>query len=145
MADVPYKMTITLNVLEHLGINLYSSTPAVLSEAVANSWDANAKRVDIEIDTDAGRIVITDDGDGMTRDEINKKFLTVGYHRRVSGDAEATTTRLGRHVMGRKGIGKLSLFAIAAAVEIQTVKTSPDDGHRAQRLPHGHGEDSRSR
>src|SRR5689334_11508666 len=106
-------MTITLNVLEHLGLNLYSSTPAVLSEAVANAWDANADRVDIDIDNDAGRIVISDNGDGMTQEEINKKFLTVGYHRRESGEDDATTTRLGRHVMGRKGIGKLSLFAIA--------------------------------
>src|SRR4051794_19130562 len=109
-----YKMTITLNVLEHLGINLYSSTPAVLSEAVANAWDANARHVDIEINAIEGRIVITDDGDGMTEEEINKKFLMVGYHRRESGGNEATTNRLGRHVMGRKGIGKLSLFAIAS-------------------------------
>jgi hypothetical protein len=122
VAERPYKMSITLNVLEHLGLNLYSSTPAVLSEAVANAWDANAHRVDIEIDSDTPRIVITDDGDGMTRAEINDKFLTVGYHRRESGEPEATQNRLGRHVMGRKGIGKLSLFAIANSIEIQTVK-----------------------
>src|SRR3954452_11332913 len=119
-------MSITLNVLEHLGLNLYSSTPAVLSEAVANAWDANAHRVDIEIDSSMPRIVITDDGDGMTRDEINAKFLTVGYHRRDSGEPEATKNRLGRHVMGRKGIGKLSLFAIANSIEIQTIKTTPE-------------------
>jgi len=34
-------MTIDLNVLNHLGIKLYSSIPAVLSEAVANAWDAS--------------------------------------------------------------------------------------------------------
>jgi hypothetical protein len=125
-------MSITLNVLEHLGLNLYSSTPAVLSEAVANAWDANAHRVDIEIDSSTPRIVITDDGDGMTRDEINAKFLTVGYHRRESGEPEATKNRLGRHVMGRKGIGKLSLFAIANSIEIQTIKTAPD-GNEVER------------
>jgi hypothetical protein len=124
MAEQLYKMSITLNVLEHLGINLYSSTPAVLSEAVANAWDANAHAVEIEIDAGAPRIVITDDGDGMTRAEINDKFLTVGYHRRESGEPEATLNRLGRHVMGRKGIGKLSLFAIANTIEIHTVKTT---------------------
>jgi hypothetical protein len=126
VADQPYKMSITLNVLEHLGLNLYSSTPAVLSEAVANAWDANARRVEIDIDSGTPRIVITDDGDGMTRAEINDKFLTVGYHRRESGEPEATQNRLGRHVMGRKGIGKLSLFAIANSIEIQTIKTTPE-------------------
>ena len=119
-------MSITLNVLEHLGLNLYSSTPAVLSEAVANAWDANAHHVEIDIDSKEPQIIITDDGDGMTHAEINDKFLTVGYHRRESGEPEATQNRLGRHVMGRKGIGKLSLFAIANSIEIQTVKTTPE-------------------
>ena len=45
-----YQMTINLNVLNHLGINLYSNIPAVLSEIVANSWDADATEVDIQIE-----------------------------------------------------------------------------------------------
>ena len=40
----------------------------------------------------------------MTLKEINDKFLTVGYHRRVSGETEAILNRLGRHVMGHKGL-----------------------------------------
>ena len=31
MPDRPYRMTIDLNVLNHLGINLYSNNPAVLA------------------------------------------------------------------------------------------------------------------
>ena len=31
-----YKIRVDLNVLTHLGINLYSNTPAVISEAIAN-------------------------------------------------------------------------------------------------------------
>jgi HSP90 family molecular chaperone len=121
----PYKMTIALNVLEHLGENLYSSTPAVLAEAVANAWDANARRVAIDVDKDAQRITITDDGDGMDLADVNNKFLMVGYHRRESGDNDAVTNRLGRHVMGRKGIGKLSLFAIAQTIDVHTVRVDP--------------------
>ena len=36
-----YRMTISLNVLNHLGLYLYSNTPAVLAEVIANAWDAN--------------------------------------------------------------------------------------------------------
>lgn len=36
------KMTVDLNVLEHLGINLHSNIAAVLTEVAANAWDANA-------------------------------------------------------------------------------------------------------
>jgi hypothetical protein len=41
--ELPYKLTLDLRVLDHLGIKLYSNAAAVLSEAVANAWDADAK------------------------------------------------------------------------------------------------------
>src|SRR5690349_2223587 len=105
-------MTLSLNVLNHLGINLYSNIPAVLSEVVANAWDADADRVNIQIDKRADFITITDTGHGMNTHDINEKFLTVGYRRRDEKGG-AVTRRYGRAVMGRKGIGKLSLFSIA--------------------------------
>ena len=117
--DSPYKLVISLTVLDDLGDKLYSSIPAVLSEAVANAWDADAREVSIQIDFATKTIVITDDGVGMDLNDVNDKYLTVGYRRRESGQV---TTALGRHVMGRKGIGKLSLFSIANDIEIQTVK-----------------------
>lgn len=39
----PYKMGISLNVLDHLGLKLYSNTPAVVAKVIANTWDADAK------------------------------------------------------------------------------------------------------
>lgn len=119
-----YKMTINLNVLNHLGINLYSNVPAVLSEVVANSWDADAANVDIHIEE--GKITITDDGSGMTHDDINDKYLTVGYQRRKGKEGKFTAK--GRDVMGRKGIGKLSLFSIANMVTVETVKEEEKNG-----------------
>ena len=71
--DNKFIMSLSLNVLNHLGINLYSNIPAVLSEIVANSWDADAKRVDITISDD--QIIIKDDGCGMSAADINNKFL----------------------------------------------------------------------
>ena len=117
-----YTMTLDLSVLDHLGLNLYSNMPAVLSEAVANAWDADATQVDIVIDAEAQVITITDDGLGMDRDDINQKFLAVGYRRRE--EEKVKTPKYRRHVMGRKGIGKLSLFSIADRIEIHSVKTN---------------------
>ena len=119
-----YQMTINLNVLNHLGINLYSNIPAVLSEVVANSWDADATNVDIKIGTE--RITITDNGHGMTFDDINDKYLEIGYERRTH---EAVKTKeFNRDVMGRKGIGKLSLFSIAKIVKVETFKDGSRNG-----------------
>jgi len=62
----------------------------------------------------------------MTRRDINRRYLNVGYTRRED-DANLTGARTlaGRPVMGRKGIGKLSLFSIASRIEVQSVAQRP--------------------
>ena len=120
MTDSPYVMRISLNVLEHLGLSLYSNTSAVLAEAIANAWDADAKMVTVDVDVRAKTISVKDDGVGMSRSDINEKFLCVGYRKRVgAGDF---LTPGGRKPMGRKGIGKLSLFSIADRISVHTRK-----------------------
>jgi hypothetical protein len=121
MSESPYTMTLSLNLLNHLGINLYSNVPAVLSEVVANAWDADAKKVVVCINKTGKEIVITDDGDGMNLDDINRKYLTIGFRRRDEPNG-AVTANLHRPVMGRKGIGKLSLFSISRDITIFTIK-----------------------
>jgi hypothetical protein len=119
-----YMMQLSLNVLNHLGINLYSNISSVLSEVVANAWDADAEKVDIQINDDY--VVISDDGHGMSIDDANKKFLMVGYRRREQD--VAITGRFKRPVMGRKGIGKLSLFSIANHIKVFSVKNNERHG-----------------
>ena len=114
-----YTMTLSLNVLNHLGINLYSNIPAVLSEIVANSWDADAENVVISITDD--EIIIEDDGCGMTTNDINEHFLKVGYQKRESLQK---SPKHGRPFMGRKGIGKLSMFSIAKEIDVISAKSN---------------------
>jgi len=123
----PFTMTLSLNVLNHLGIKLYSNLPAVLSEAVANAWDADATKVSVNVDTATETITITDNGIGMTPEEVNARFLHVGYRRRedTASGAGARSPLHDRAVMGRKGLGKLSLFSIARVVEVQTAAARP--------------------
>ena len=120
-----YTLKLSLNVLKDLGLNLYSNIPSVLSEAVANAWDADAPNVEITIDQPKDLITIVDHGEGMTLDDLNLRYLTVGYDRRAE---KRTLTNSGRHVMGRKGIGKLALFSIADEVEVHSVKGSERNG-----------------
>jgi hypothetical protein len=98
----------------------------VLSEIVANAWDADADSVDIDIDEKTQIITVTDNGHGMTQNDLNDKFLNVGYMRREDGGG--TTPKYGRKVMGRKGIGKLSLFSIADTVEIHSIAGAEKNG-----------------
>ena len=118
----PYELKIDLNVLNHLGLNLYSNVPAVLSELIANAWDADATRVIVSVENGKNnKIVIKDDGHGMNDKDLREKFLTVGYERRKKGEEDKTKKK--RPVMGRKGIGKLSVFSIAKNVQVITKKS----------------------
>ena len=117
--EAKYKMSISLNVLNHLGLNLYSNTPAVLAEVIANSWDADATEVRVDFDIGGKVIRVSDDGTGMDVDDINEKYLRVGYQKR---EVDGNTTPDGRKPMGRKGIGKLSLFSIANSISVYTKK-----------------------
>lgn len=112
-----YSMTMDMNILNHLGLNLYSNTSAVVSEVVANSWDADASCVEIFLEPD--QIIIKDNGCGMNLIDINEKYLCVGHQKRID---RAVTPVFKRPVMGRKGIGKLSLFSIANDITILTQK-----------------------
>lgn len=124
----PFVFSVDLAVVESLGINLYSNAAAVLSELVANAWDADANLVDIRWSDSGDEITIEDDGSGMTREELNDKYLRVAYKKR---DTEGTKSLIhDRPFMGRKGIGKLSVFSLADEVTVFSAKKSEKTGLR---------------
>ena len=104
----PFTFNISLSVLNDLGRNLYRSFITVLGEAISNSWDADAKNVWIDFDRKSNNFVIKDDGDGMTRDDFQNKFLKSDILRER---AEVRYPPKGRPYIGRKGIGKLALLS----------------------------------
>jgi len=119
-------MKVELTVIEQLGLRMYTSLPPVISELVANCWDADARNVNVTVPegsiTDDSTISVEDDGCGMTFDEVNRAFLTVGRNRRTDNATDLSPT-FHREVMGRKGIGKLSVFGVAKVVEVETTKS----------------------
>ena len=111
------------NVITHLGIQMYSTLPPVISELVSNAYDADATKVTIRLnDREPEKfILIEDNGHGMSFDEINEKFLVIGRNRRIA-DASDKSRSGNRFVIGKKGIGKLAFFGIANQVEISTIQ-----------------------
>ena len=129
-----FKLEFSNRVIEHLGIKLYQNKPTnVVAEFVSNSWDADAEKVSIKLATEPSiSITITDNGRGMTRDELTDEFLVIGRNRR---GAPSDTTVGKRFLMGRKGIGKLAGFGIAHTVDILSVpnvkrRDTMDDSER---------------
>lgn len=108
-----FTFEISLSVLNHLGRNLYRSFATVLGEAISNAWDADAHNVWVYINKEKSTFIIKDDGDGMTSDDFQNKFLKIGYSKRKNG---VKVSSEGRPYIGRKGIGKLALLSCAASV-----------------------------
>ncbi len=115
------RMTFTPNTIEHLGVRMYSTLPPVIAELIANSYDADATEVHVHLkDEGEKEIIISDNGHGMSFEEINGKFLRIGRNRR--SDEGRQTSPKGRKVIGKKGLGKLSFFGIAQEIKVQTTK-----------------------
>lgn len=115
MEDKPFTFEISLSVLNHLGRSLYRSFATVLGEAISNSWDADAKNVQIFVDRKKHSFFIKDDGIGMTAHDFQKKFLKIGYSKRKDGTKVSPG---GRPFIGRKGIGKLALLSCADKIAV---------------------------
>jgi hypothetical protein len=117
-----FSITVLGRLLEHLGVQMYKRRTIAIAELVANCWDAGADNVYIDMPADESYvpersvITITDDGIGMSPDQVDDEYLVVGRNRRFESDDSFN----GRPVMGRKGIGKLAGFGIATKMNVQT-------------------------
>jgi len=106
-------------ILEHLGVAAYNSVQKCVAEIVANGYDADATKIEVTLpDTleEDAYIEITDNGEGMSAEDIEDKFLYIGRNKRESGQK----TKKGRLIIGSKGIGKLAGFGIASRIEVIT-------------------------
>ena len=120
----PLRFDISLTVLNHLGRNLYRSFTTILAEAVSNAWDAEAESVYITYDSENRSMYIVDNGFGMSRDDLQNKFLKIGYSKRDELGAHSPNKK--RPHIGRKGIGKLALLSCAEKVVILSKPSNGD-------------------
>ena len=120
MAEKKLRMSFDPHTIEHLGIKMYSRLPNAIAELIANAYDADAHNVYIKITdkNDEKSICISDDGVGMSFEEINEKFLRIGRKRRIDDNGLSPSGE--RKVTGRKGLGKLAFFGIGSTIEIKT-------------------------
>lgn len=124
-----YTMRISRKTVDKLGVKLYDRASAVVAELVANAYDADAEHVRVRLplakllgnreeDREHQQIEVCDDGHGMSPDEADRHFLTVGQDRRANPEQGSLSRVKSRAVMGRKGIGKLAPFGICDCIEV---------------------------
>lgn len=110
--------------IEHLGVKMYSTLPPALAELISNAYDADASEVRIKFHEQNGTpisISVQDNGCGMSFNDIQNKFLSIGRDRREK-DGDIPSPKYGRLPTGKKGLGKLALFGISKEITIDTVR-----------------------
>ena len=56
--DDQFEFTIDNSFLKFVGREMYETVPSIISELVSNSWDADAKNVEIIFDTKNEKIIV---------------------------------------------------------------------------------------
>lgn len=134
---VPRAVRVHRNVARLLSTATYRQLVLALREMISNAADANAPRVDIEVkleggangvSTEGGSIIVTDFGDGMDSRQFEEKFLTVGATTKIGDYAKINSK--GRRIIGRFGVGFLSILPFAEQVSFET-------RHRGAGIVHG--------
>ncbi len=120
-----------------IGRDLISDKYIAIFELVKNSYDAGAYKVDISfIKTDEGhdQIVISDNGCGMTYNDIVEKWLFVAYSEKKPQNREKASFRdeIKREVAGAKGVGRFSCDRLGALLTLVTKTESEVSANKVE-------------
>lgn len=97
-----------------IGKDLITDRFIAIFELVKNSFDANAKRIDVIINAHNDEILIRDDGEGMSSTDICKKWFFVARSFK-KGATDKTYA-------GSKGIGRFSCDRLGSTLTLQARK-----------------------
>lgn len=119
MSNVVHFKTHTL--LKNLiGKDLINDDNIAITELVKNSYDANSSNVLLKFegltqDTENSRLIISDTGDGMNKQDIIEKWLNIAY------SAKRQTKQVeGAYLAGNKGVGRFSCDRLGKQLDMFT-------------------------
>lgn len=106
-----------------IGRDLITSDEIAIFELVKNSYDAYASKVVITFDYN--RIVIADNGKGMSIKDIDEKWLKIGFSAKRDGSEDDDKQKsyrdnIRRFYAGAKGIGRFSCDRLGKKLELKT-------------------------
>ncbi|HTG43130.1 MAG TPA: ATP-binding protein, partial [Verrucomicrobiae bacterium] len=117
------KFTVDTHLFRELGALLVGRDSTALVELIKNAYDADASVVTVHgeniDDRSNGRIIITDDGVGMTPGRFELGFLRIAS--RVKEQGSRKSPRYKRRFTGAKGIGRLAAHKLASLLEITSI------------------------
>ena len=118
--------SVDANIISRLGKELVGRSETAVSELVKNAYDADANIVKLNFISSnvvGGSLEITDDGHGMTKDQLIKGFMTLSSTSKL---IEPISPKYKRRRAGRKGIGRFATQFLGDKLEIVTQTINED-------------------
>lgn len=110
------------HILSLLGNELIGSDSLAIFELVKNAYDADAENIKIifiDLNTPNQKIIIEDDGHGMTSEVIQDVWLTIGTDFK-RGRNRKESAKFKRVSFGNKGVGRLAVHKLAKIITLET-------------------------
>ncbi len=127
----PLQFKISSALKNIIGRDLITDDFIAVFELVKNSYDAHATRVDVifeNIYSSKGKIIIKDNGKGMSYQDLLDKWLFVAYSAKKEGKEEDSyenyrdKIKVKRAYAGAKGIGRFSCDRLGSELFLKTLK-----------------------
>jgi len=118
--------------VDMLGRQQIAGVPTAISELFKNAHDAYADHVQVDYFRSDGLFVLRDDGIGMTQEDFEERWLTLGTESKLPNQRfleppYEDPKKKKRSIAGEKGIGRLAIAAIGPQVIVMT-RAERDDG-----------------
>jgi hypothetical protein len=116
--------------LDMLGRQQIAGVPTAINELFKNAHDAYADKVEVDFYRSDGLFLLRDDGVGMTREEFESRWLTLGTESKVKSSVTGMSMpridpkKARRPILGEKGIGRLAIAVIGPQVLVLTKANS---------------------
>ncbi|MDX8520915.1 ATP-binding protein [Mesorhizobium dulcispinae] len=111
--------SVDTKLFRELGELLVGRESTALVELIKNAYDADATKVTIlgeGIAKANGRIIVTDNGVGMTETEFTEGFLRIAGRSKLGADRRSPWFQ--RRYTGEKGVGRLAAHKLARLIKI---------------------------
>lgn len=127
----PLQFKISSALKNIIGRDLITDDFIAVFELVKNSYDAHASEVEVifkNLYTDKGKIIIKDNGKGMSYQDLLDKWLFVARSSKKEGDEEDSyknyrdKIKVKRAYAGAKGIGRFSCDRLGSELYLETIK-----------------------
>lgn len=109
-------------IIRTIGDQLISGPEAAVIELVKNAYDADATFVRIKfvppLATGQGRIIVTDDGHGMSLEDIQSKWMEPATTAKTT---VRKSPKYNRAVMGSKGIGRFATAKLGGILALNSI------------------------